>query len=160
MLQPRRYLWLERFRHLATAVVTSIYIQVFVKHSTEDITAHLLALCQIYDTAVAAARMESTTSSTEQKNKHNYEGIDMGEGRLDLPKRVTASREGRAWFARGWMHILNFNHEEALECFRRCIEVDDQCAMALWGTGENLSSICGATAAPYVPLRLQILLLL
>lgn len=85
--------------------------------------------------------MESATSSTEQNNnKHNYEGIDMGEGRLDLPKRITASPEGRAWFARGWLHILNFNHEEALECFRRCIEVDGQCAMALWGTAYGLSS--------------------
>ena len=75
-------------------------------------------------------------SSTEQ-NKHNYEGIDMGEGRLGLPKRVTASTEGRAWFARGWMHVLNFNHEEAVECFRRCTEVDGECAMALWGIGEK-----------------------
>lgn len=94
--------------------------------------------------------MESATSSTEQNNKHNYEGIDMGESRLGLPKRITASREGHAWFARGWMHILNFNHEEALECFRRCIEVDDQCAMALWGIGENIC-LCGTTTAPYIP---------
>eukprot|EP00904_Undaria_pinnatifida_P009047 jgi/Undpi1/5272/HiC_scaffold_2.g00553.m1 len=67
--------------------------------------------------------------------KHNYEGVDLGEDRLGLPKRVTASRGGRAWFARGWMHILNFHHEEAMECFKRCIEIDALCAMALWGIG-------------------------
>ena len=60
--------------------------------------------------------------------KHNYDGIDMGEGRLELPKRVTAaSDEGRAWFARGWLHILNYNHEEAIECFKHCICVEDTC---------------------------------
>ena len=69
--------------------------------------------------------------------KHNYDGIDMGEGRLELPKRVTAaSDEGRAWFARGWLHILNYNHEEAIECFKHCICVEDMCIMALWGIGE------------------------
>ena len=69
--------------------------------------------------------------------KHNYDGIDMGEDRLELPKRVTsASVEGRAWFARGWLHILNYNHEEAIECFKHCICVEDSCIMALWGIGE------------------------
>lgn len=69
--------------------------------------------------------------------KHNYDGIDMGEGRLELPKRITvANQEGRAWFARGWLHLLNFNHEEAMECFKHCIHLDDACVMALWGIGE------------------------
>ena len=72
--------------------------------------------------------------------KHNYDGIDMGEGRLELPKRVTAaSDESRAWFARGWLHILNYNHEEAIECFKQCISVDGTCMMALWGIGEFYS---------------------
>lgn len=71
-------------------------------------------------------------------SKHNYEGIDLGEGRLELPRRITASSaEGRAWFARGWFHLLNFNHEEAIECFKRCAEVDQRCVMALWGIGER-----------------------
>ncbi|CAM9781967.1 unnamed protein product [Ascophyllum nodosum] len=73
--------------------------------------------------------------------KHNYDGIDMGEGRLELPKRVTAtSDESRAWFARGWLHILNYNHEEAIECFKQCISVDGTCMMALWGIAYSLSS--------------------
>ena len=77
--------------------------------------------------------------------KHNYEGVDLGEGRLVLPKRVTATTGGRAWFARAWMHILNFHHEEAFECFKRCTEVDAQCAMALWGIGERLARIGSST---------------
>ena len=86
---------------------------------------------------------ERMTPSTVYK--HNYEGVDLGEDRLGLPKRVTASRGGRAWFARGWMHILNFHHEEAMECFKRCIEIDALCAMALWGIGERLARLVGCS---------------
>lgn len=67
---------------------------------------------------------------------HNYDGVDMGEGRLEFPKCITVSAEGRTWFARGWLHMLNFNHEEAIECFKHCHEVDKTCMMALWGVGE------------------------
>lgn len=73
-------------------------------------------------------------------SKRNYDSIDMGEDRLELPKRITAAAgapAGRAWFARGWMHLLNFNHEEAIECFKRSIEADKTCIMALWGIGES-----------------------
>lgn len=67
----------------------------------------------------------------------NYGGVDLGEGSLSLPKRITVgTEEGRAWFARGWFHVLNFNHEEAIACFRRCADVDSICLMANWGTGE------------------------
>lgn len=69
--------------------------------------------------------------------KHSYDGIDISEGRLGFPKRITASTEsGRAWFARAWLHVFNFNHEAALLCFKTCTEVDPECAMGFWGTGE------------------------
>lgn len=81
------------------------------------------------------------TETANSSPGHNYEGIDLGEGRLELPKRVTASPsgDGRAWFARGWLQTLNYNHEEALACFNRCIEEDKTCVMALWGIGERTS---------------------
>lgn len=71
----------------------------------------------------------------------NYEGIDLGEGRLEFPKRITASPDGRAWFARGWLQTLNYNHEEAMACFERSLEADKTCMMALWGIGELYSSL-------------------
>lgn len=78
--------------------------------------------------------MPSTPSDT-----HNYDGIDIGEGSLGFPKRITAStEEGRAWFARGWMHAANFNHDAAVECYNRCTEVDPNCAMGYWGVGESV----------------------
>eukprot|EP00752_Nemacystus_decipiens_P005024 g4564.t1 len=58
----------------------------------------------------------------------------MGEGSLGFPMRITFStEEGRNWFARGWMHIANFNHLAADECFKSCIAVEPDCAMAWWG---------------------------
>ncbi|CAN0067022.1 unnamed protein product, partial [Hapterophycus canaliculatus] len=68
--------------------------------------------------------------------KNKYDGVDIGEGGLGFPKRITATEVGRVWFARGWMHACNFNHEEALRCFEACIEADTECAMAHWGIGE------------------------
>lgn len=75
---------------------------------------------------------------TPTSSKHNYDGIDMGEGSLGFPKRLTSlTEEGRKWFARGWMHAIDFHHEAAIECFKSCIEVDgSNCAMAFYGIGE------------------------
>lgn len=68
----------------------------------------------------------------------------MGEGSLGFPKRITSSTdEGRAWFARGWMHVANFNHLAAVECFNSCTEVDPDCAMAWWGIGESIDLAAG-----------------
>lgn len=81
--------------------------------------------------------MPESDHTSPTRFKHNYDGVDMDEGRLQLPKRITVTNpEGRAWFARGWLHLLNFNHEEALACLKHCIHVDDACVMALWGIGE------------------------
>ncbi len=71
------------------------------------------------------------------KGTPNYDGTDFGEGDLGLPKRLTSiTEEGRAWFARGWLHAVNFNHEAAVDCFTCCTTVGPQCAMGWWGIGE------------------------
>lgn len=79
--------------------------------------------------------MESVASMTA---RFNYKGVDLGEGGLALPTRITVGTEdSRAWFGRGWFHVLNYNHEEALCCFTHCLQVDPKCLMAHWGIGEN-----------------------
>lgn len=89
----------------------------------------------------------ASNNNSSSPSRHNYDGIDLGEGRLELPKRVTAnpSGDGRAWFARGWLQTLNYNHEEAMACFNRCIEEDKTCMMGLWGIGERTRQ--GSTAS-------------
>eukprot|EP00903_Cladosiphon_okamuranus_P011990 g11259.t1 len=73
--------------------------------------------------------------------KHNYDGINMSEGSLGFPQRITCStKEGRVWFARAWMHIANFNHLAAVECFKSCTEADPDCAMAWWGIAHAVGS--------------------
>lgn len=68
----------------------------------------------------------------------SYDGIDLQEGSLEFPQRITAgNEEARAWFARGWFHAINYNHEEAISCFARSVEADGTCLMAYWGTGEG-----------------------
>lgn len=82
--------------------------------------------------------MESVASMTA---RFNYKGVDLGEGGLALPTRITVGTEdSRAWFGRGWFHVLNYNHEEALCCFTHCLQVDPKCLMAHWGIAYSLSS--------------------
>ncbi|MEO1312313.1 MAG: hypothetical protein AAFV27_00365 [Pseudomonadota bacterium] len=37
------------------------------------------------------------------------------------------------WFDRGLLWTFGYNHEEAVECFRRAMAADPTCAMAAWG---------------------------
>jgi tetratricopeptide (TPR) repeat protein len=46
---------------------------------------------------------------------------------------TTTSDSSQRWFDRGLIWIYGFNHEEAIECFRRAIEEDSNCALAFWG---------------------------
>ncbi|KAG9853399.1 TPR domain protein, partial [Aureobasidium melanogenum] len=49
-------------------------------------------------------------------------------------KRVTtASDAAQKWFDRGLIWTYGFNHEEAIECFKRAIDEDADCALAYWG---------------------------
>ena len=45
----------------------------------------------------------------------------------------TANANAQLWFDRGLIWSYAFNHQEAVECFRRAIDNDVDCAMAYWG---------------------------
>ena len=52
----------------------------------------------------------------------------------DVGRTVTTdSGEAQLWFDRGLALCFGFNHEEAVRCFDRAIELDPSCAMAYWG---------------------------
>ena len=46
---------------------------------------------------------------------------------------TTNSAEAQVWFDRGLLWCYAFNHEEAVRCFRKAAEYDQDCAMAYWG---------------------------
>ncbi len=48
-------------------------------------------------------------------------------------KVTTTSSTAQQWFDRGLIWTYAYNHEEAIECFRKALEADPQCAMAHWG---------------------------
>lgn len=45
----------------------------------------------------------------------------------------TESTEAQLWFDRGLAWTYAYNHEEAIECFRKALSADPGCAMANWG---------------------------
>ncbi|KAG9669689.1 TPR domain protein, partial [Aureobasidium melanogenum] len=46
---------------------------------------------------------------------------------------TTANDAAQRWFNRGLIWTYGFNHEEAIDCFRRAIAEDANCALAYWG---------------------------
>ena len=46
---------------------------------------------------------------------------------------TTNSKDAQLWFDRGLKWIYGYNHEEAIFCFDKAIEIDESCAMAYWG---------------------------
>lgn len=46
---------------------------------------------------------------------------------------TTASPEAQRWFDRGLMWLYGYNHEAAVDCFRRAVTHDPACVMAHWG---------------------------
>ena len=46
---------------------------------------------------------------------------------------TTTSDEAQTWFDRGLRWTYGYNHEEAVECFRKAIAADPACGMAYWG---------------------------
>ena len=48
-------------------------------------------------------------------------------------KISTDSDTAQLWFDRGLNWTYGFNHEEAVDCFRRAADADPACAMAWWG---------------------------
>ena len=45
----------------------------------------------------------------------------------------TSSDAAQTWFNRGLAWTYAYNHEEAIECFRKALAADPECAMAHWG---------------------------
>ena len=48
-------------------------------------------------------------------------------------KISTSSPDAQVWFDRGLLWTYSYNHEQAIECFRKALECDAGCAMAHWG---------------------------
>ena len=46
---------------------------------------------------------------------------------------TTGSAEAQTWFDRGLNWLWGYNHQEAINCFRKALEHDPSCAMAHWG---------------------------
>jgi tetratricopeptide (TPR) repeat protein len=46
---------------------------------------------------------------------------------------TTSSPEAKLWFDRGLIWAYSFNHEEAIRCFEKALDYDQECAMAYWG---------------------------
>ncbi|MBA2452478.1 MAG: tetratricopeptide repeat protein [Chloroflexia bacterium] len=45
----------------------------------------------------------------------------------------TSSADAQLWFDRGFNWTYGFNHEEAIKCFEKAVELDPDCPMAHWG---------------------------
>jgi tetratricopeptide (TPR) repeat protein len=56
--------------------------------------------------------------------------FDLGEYSFPV---TTNSKDAQIWFDRGLKWIYGYNHEEAIYCFDKAIEKDENCAMAYWG---------------------------
>ncbi len=52
----------------------------------------------------------------------------------------TSSAAAQAWFDRGFVWSLAFNHEEAERCFLRAIQSDPDCAILYWGVAYALGN--------------------
>ena len=46
---------------------------------------------------------------------------------------TTGSDAAQRWFDRGLNWVYAYHHEEAIECFKKALEADPNCAMAHWG---------------------------
>jgi len=67
----------------------------------------------------------------------------------------TKSTEAQKWFNRGLVWVYGFNHEEAVKCFRRALDHDADCAMALWGVAYALGPNYNKTWGVFDPLELE-----
>ena len=48
-------------------------------------------------------------------------------------KITTPTESAQEWFNRGLIWTYAYNHEEAIECFKKALEIDKGCPMAYWG---------------------------
>src|SRR6476660_2793586 len=50
----------------------------------------------------------------------------------------TPSPQAQVWFDRGMVWDYEFNHEEAIRCFDRALELDPDLAIARWGVAYSI----------------------
>jgi tetratricopeptide (TPR) repeat protein len=63
-------------------------------------------------------------------NNMGSEYFDIG----DFHKKITTnSNSAQLWFDRGLLNTYSFNHFAAIQCFKKTIEDDPDCAMGYWG---------------------------
>ena len=60
----------------------------------------------------------------------------------------TANPEAQSWFNQGLAFTYGFNHEEAINAFRRAQEIDPDCAMCFWGEAFALGPNINAPMFP------------
>ncbi len=53
---------------------------------------------------------------------------------------TTKSIEAQQWFDRGLLWTFGFNHDEAVQCFKKALEQDSGCAMAWWGIANAIGA--------------------
>ena len=72
---------------------------------------------------------------------YNFGPEDAKAGPFAFARSITcASDEARVLWARAFVFMLNYNHEEAIGCFQACLKADAACAMAWWGIAYAVSS--------------------
>jgi hypothetical protein len=62
-----------------------------------------------------------------QKSMTEVRFFDLGKHTRTI---TTSSQEAQEWFDLGLSWCFGFNHEEAVACFRKALELDANCAMA------------------------------
>ena len=53
--------------------------------------------------------------------------FDLGE----YSRNVSKDKQSQTWFDRGMEWLLAYNHEEAISCFEKAIEADNECVLSL-----------------------------
>ena len=51
----------------------------------------------------------------------------------DYSRNVSKNKQSQTWFDRGMGWLFAYNHEEAISCFEKAIEADNECAFGYWG---------------------------
>lgn len=67
----------------------------------------------------------------------------------------TPSRQAQVWFDRGMVWAYAFNHEEAVRCFERALELDDDLAAAHWGIAYSVGPNYNKAWEAFDPVDLQ-----
>ena len=71
--------------------------------------------------------------------------LDSGLGNVDHPV-TTKSPEAQQYFNQGLAYIYGFNHAEAINSFRRAVQLDPEMAMGYWGISLAFGSNYNVTA--------------